>query len=47
MYYCENNINVNGMREVKQLDKSRYELIEYFVLDKKAGLEKKEKRTNQ
>ena len=34
IYYCPNNIIIqNG--EVRQLDKNRYEVIDYFILDKK------------
>lgn len=33
VYYCPNNIIIDGGKVI-QLDKSRYELIDYFVLDK-------------
>ncbi|MBQ4557920.1 MAG: leucine-rich repeat protein [Clostridia bacterium] len=33
-YFCENNIIVDGIREVHSYDKSRYELIDYFLIDK-------------
>lgn len=34
IYYCENNVIVDN-NEVKQLDKSRYLLIDYFIIDLK------------
>lgn len=33
IYYCENNIIIDNF-EVKQYDKGRYEVFDYFILDK-------------